>query len=230
MRMSRVFGTLCALIPFLAGCAGVRPQVVNEEFKKLLESYEIAYRLKPGDQLAVRVVGNEGFSAEKVEVALDGSINTPLGHFVVAGKTLPEAQALIRSQQREWPESPPPIVVELVEKAPEIVWVGGEVYKPGLVTLKPGMSALQAILEAGGPKPTGKTASVILIRDAGEGRRYVREVDLDVLEEDLILLPRDVLYVPRTAIGEVQFFVDQYINRIIPFNPYGIAAAFAAGY
>ena len=226
MRKPILIGIISTAVLLLAsGCAGVNPQVVNGEFEKLLKEREGEYHLKPGDEISVRVVGNEDFSREKVLVAQDGFISTPLGRFFVSGKSLREVQELIRREQVEFPTAPPPIVVELVNQAPEIVYVGGEVLNPGVVKLLPGMSALEAVMEVGGNKPSGKLRSIILIRRGENWKRIVRRVDLKVLEEDLVLMPRDIVYVPRTVVANISTFIDQYITRVVPFNQYAIAAA-----
>jgi len=226
MRKPTVIGIISiAVLIGAAGCAGVNPQVVNGEFEKLLKEREGEYHLKPGDEISVRVVGNEDFSREKVLVAQDGFISTPLGRFFVSGKTLREVQELIRREQVEFPTAPPPIVVELVNQAPKIVYVGGEVKNPGVVKLLPGMSALEAVMEVGGNKPSGKLRSIILIRRTENWKRVVRRVDLKMLEEDLVLMPRDIVYVPRTVVANIATFLDQYVTRVVPFNQYALAAA-----
>jgi polysaccharide export outer membrane protein len=213
---------IIGLVVLGAGCAGagVNPHDVNEEFGEDLRLREAVYLVKPEDVLAVQVVGNDEFSRAAVTVSRDGYVSTPLGRFHVAGRSVAEIQALIKREQREFLTSPPPITVELVTQAPEVVWVGGEVDSPGVYTLRPSMSALEAVMEAGGNLPSGKMRNVILIRRGPEWRRIVRRVNLKVLEEDLVLMPRDVVYVPRTHIANVSTFVDQYITRVLPFNYY----------
>jgi protein involved in polysaccharide export with SLBB domain len=212
-------------ILFLAGCTGVNPQMINEEFEAQLRAREGAYHLKPDDVLSFEVVGNTEYTRPLVKVTQDGYIDTPLGRFFVSGKTIPEVQSLIKREQREFPTSPPPIVVQLVTQAPEVIYVGGEVDEPGVYTLIPGMSALEAVMQAGGNRATGKMTYIILIRRTADWQRVVRRVDLKVFEEDLVLLPRDIVYVPRTIIANISTFIDQYITRIIPGNMYSWYAA-----
>ena len=37
-------------------------------------------------------------------------------------------------------------------------------------------------------------------------------------EGDLPLVPGDIVFVPRNRISEVDLWIDQFINRLLPFN------------
>ncbi len=202
----------------LAGCAGVNPHSVNAEFERDIQRREAAYRLKPGDGIGVTVVGQPGFSQTPVVVSPDGYIELMLGRFLIAGMTLPEAAEMIKKDQKEFVNNPPRIVVSLVTAAPEVVWVGGEVRGASVVTLRPGMSAMEAVLEAGGNLPTGKMRQILLIRQGPDRTRHIRYVNLKIREEDLTLLPRDIVYVPRTVVADIATFLDQYIYRLTPLQ------------
>lgn len=85
------------------------------------------------------------------------------------------------------------------------VYVGGEVQRPGLVPLHGDLTALQAVLEAGGLKETSRSSSVMLLRpeDNGKPRTITLNVD-DVLHNrapDIPLRPADVVFVPKSNIS-----------------------------
>lgn len=206
----------CVLV--WAGCAGVSPQRVNAEFEAELNYRETAYRLKPDDVISLTVVGRTGYDGEGLRVTPDGHIDTRLGRFLVSGSTLPEAEARVAGEQREFPDAPPNVVLQLVTVAPETVWVGGEVARPGEVVLLPRMTALEAVFQAGGNRPEGKLRRVMLIRNVGDRQRSVRFVNLKRFEEDLVLLPRDIVYVPRTVVADIATFIDQYIYGLLPLH------------
>ncbi len=42
----------------------------------------------------------------------------------------------------------------------------------------------------------------------------------DGSQEDVALLPRDMIVVPRSAIGNVDLFVQQYVKNVIPVSPF----------
>jgi len=117
-------------------------------------------------------------------------------------------------------------------KAPEIsvvarsfynqrVFVGGQVFKPGVVQMPGKMTALEAIMEVGGfDLRAAERKSVIVIRYAS-GRRYAYKLDLKQAtagkeSKPFYLQPKDIVHVPRTKIAKLNQWIDQHINKIIP--------------
>ena len=104
--------------------------------------------------------------------------------------------------------------------SPLKVFVGGEVAKPGVYDMSGDMDALQAIIEAGGFKPTGRPAKVVIIRRSADGRAMMRTVDLvpgvdGRREADLVPLRRfDIVFVPKTAPAEIAAYVGVITNAL----------------
>ncbi|HAK95530.1 MAG TPA: hypothetical protein DCM87_11115 [Planctomycetes bacterium] len=216
--MRNVLASIIGVGALLAGCVGVNPHMVNAEFEKEILRREAAYRLKPQDSISVTVVAQPGFSQTPVIVKNDGYIDLLLGRFLVAGLTTAEAEQTIATQQKEFQNVELRIVVAVVAPASEVVWVAGEVQRPSVVTLRPGMSAMEAVFEAGGNLPSGKLREILLIREGPDRTRHIRYVNLKIKEEDLTLLPRDMVYVPRTVVANIATFLDQYIYRLTPVS------------
>ena len=108
-----------------------------------------------------------------------------------------------------------------VPKSTVSVYVGGEVAQPGLETVQGNLSALAAIIKAGGAQHTASMRSVILIRNSGvAGKPEIRLLNLhDTLKgrgQDLPLHAFDIVYVPRSKISNIDQFVDQYMRQISP--------------
>ncbi|MDZ4861043.1 MAG: SLBB domain-containing protein [Candidatus Hydrogenedentes bacterium] len=101
------------------------------------------------------------------------------------------------------------------------VYIGGEVMQPGLVMINGRLSALEAIMQAGGfKKQSAKMASVVVIRQR-EGKQYAQSIDLRSAIESpeskpFLLEPYDIVFVPRSNIDQIDQWVDQYINQIVP--------------
>ncbi len=117
-------------------------------------------------------------------------------------------------------------------KAPEIsvlarsfynqrVFVGGQVFKPGVVQMPGRMTALEAIMEVGGfDLRAAERKSVLVIRYSG-GRRYAYKLDLKQATagketKPFYLQAKDIVHVPRTKIAKLNQWIDQHINKIIP--------------
>jgi len=133
---------------------------------------------------------------------------------------------LTRSYQHELED---PRIAVVVRGVTTTVYVEGEVgggtsATQGGIQYVDGMTALQAISVAGGFRDTARRDSVILIRREGGGYQGYR-LDLDKatagkdFSEDVVLAPRDIVVVPRSAIAEVNLFVQQYIRNNLPVDP-----------
>jgi len=85
------------------------------------------------------------------------------------------------------------------------VYVGGEVFKPGLIPLSGNITALQAVVAAGGLKETSRGSTLTLLRrgEAGEPSTVNLNVDSIVSkrEQDMALRAGDILYVPKANIS-----------------------------
>ena len=64
---------------------------------------------------------------------------------------------------------------------------------------------------------------MIVLRRAVDGRLAAKTVDARALinadqHQDFLLHPGDLIFVPRSRIAEVNLFVRQYLNGVLPFN------------
>ncbi len=119
----------------------------------------------------------------------------------------------------------PTIGVAIRAFGSNVVYVAGEVNKPGAVPLAGDMTTLQAILSADGLKSSAKPQEVLLIRPAGPRHAHWQLLDLGKafgrgdVGDDIRLAPRDIIYVPRSHIGNADEFVDLFIRRLLPIQP-----------
>ena len=217
------------------GCAGHRAnpgQVMASpagvaEAKEVLES-PTGYVIQAGDVLDVKFAYDPNLN-EQVIVRPDGKISLQLVEEITAeGK---EPAALTKELSEEYAKvlREPKVTVIVREFSALKVYVGGEVYIPRMLPLTGHMSALQAVLGAGGFKDQAKPASVIIVSKGTNNLPIARTVNLalvlagDPKAEDPVLRPFDVVYVPKTFIAKANQFVDQYIRKMIPGN---LSAAF----
>lgn len=209
----------------VAACAGPRlPASVSlpERFEAW-DAQVAEYRFRPGDELDVRLIHNPEFS-DRLTVAPDGQIAMPLIGFVVAqGKTPRELQFELLARFRRELRQPEVTVVPRTF-ASQRVFVGGEVANPGIYDLPHEIGVLQAVVIAGGFRPTAREDAVVLIRRTPRETPMARLVDVasvvqrGALDQDVPLRALDVVYVPRTGAAEVGLFVDQYIRAVLPFD------------
>jgi len=205
-----------AIAALALGCA--KPHAAPPPPREVLE-----YQLEPGDLLELKVYGAPELDQE-VQVRPDGRISfSPAGEFEAAGRTPAALDATITSAlAKEFPN--PELTVFVKKFVNQNVYVGGEVDKAGIVPIQDHMTALMAVVRAGGPLDTAQMSNIVVLRN-GEGGREVHTVDARQViageSPDLVLAPYDVVYVPRSIISRVDIFVDQYVRRVLPFTLIG---------
>lgn len=182
------------------------------------------YRIQPGDVLDVRFYNNPELN-ESVTVRPDGRITLQLAPEVRAASMTPEELSRFLSSQYTQELRNPRIAVIVRTPASNRVYVGGEVTKPGVVSLLAPLTVLQSITEAGGLTNDARTNEIIIIRK-GEKKPIIFTVDIarvldgSDLSQDVTLVPYDIVFVPKSPIGNVDLWVDQYVRRLIPI-PFG---------
>ncbi len=182
------------------------------------------YRIAPGDELSVTFPYNFELNHDG-PVGPDGRFTmTFIGELPVSGLTISEATELIAKSLLDQGIVANAHPALAIHKYTLNVFVGGEVKAPGMVTLTTGMDALQAVLVAGGMLETAKTGHVAIIRRNENNTPKIIYLDLNGYTRGkptattAMLEPHDVIFVPRSSIAEVDRWIDDYINRTIPFG------------
>jgi protein involved in polysaccharide export with SLBB domain len=107
------------------------------------------YRVGPGDILSVQVYNQGEFTQPEVNIGPDGYATfNNVGPIYVAGKTLPEIQAILFDSISQWVKVPN-VSVGLTRTRPGILYVNGAVLRPGLVQMATDPKSLTG--GAGGP-------------------------------------------------------------------------------
>jgi polysaccharide export outer membrane protein len=183
------------------------------------------YRIQPGDTLDIHFYLSPEFDDE-VTVRPDGKITLKLIGDVGTRDQTPArlATALNRAYSRELLS--PDVTVHVKTSPSRQIYVDGQVTKPGAFPLIEGMTAEQAIAQAGGLTDNAGSDSAIIIRRDACGAPYgirfnlnraVKQADSN---EDWSLMPADIVFVPRSTIANVNLWVKQYITNMIPIPPY----------
>lgn len=191
---------------------------------------EQVYRLEPGDTVLIRYVFHPEMRQEDI-VRPDGKISANLvGEVMVAGMTAKELETFLAKATAEQLRNPE-VLVSVSKFADKQIFVGGEVFRPGNLAYRKGLTPLQAVIAAGGFKEEARVNSVVLVRLAGPNQVIARKVDLeqvvaDGTAEPVALAPNDIVYVPRSEIANANLWVRQHITDLIPlFRGMGIGAS-----
>ncbi len=181
------------------------------------------YELLPGDRIRVQFLLTPELNEDTV-VGPDGNISIRAAQTVKAGgRTLAQLQADIAEASKSM-LSQPIVTVSLAEQPKAQIYVGGSVTKPGAYDLGGRRGSFEAVQLAGGFASEARMDEVVLIRRDGTDHPMLRLVDLRGLVQgtasraDVPLVAGDIVFVPRNQISEVDLWIDQFINRFVPFS------------
>jgi polysaccharide export outer membrane protein len=173
---------------------------------------EERYVLHPGDVLDIEYRYTPEFN-QTVSVQPDGYISLQIGgDLKVGGRNLEQVRSLILTKARTRLESPELTVVLKEFQKPYVV-VSGEVVQPGKFELRESLTAIQAVLLAGGFKDSAKSSQILVFRKLNADTAEVRSLNFRTLkrtsdlENDLTLQPGDMILVPRNRISKIERYV-----------------------
>jgi polysaccharide export outer membrane protein len=181
------------------------------------------YRLQLGDGIKVQFLYQPENDVDLV-VRPDGRISlSPAGELEAVGRTEHELEEVITERVAQHLREPK-VTVTVTKVGPQNVYVGGQVQRPGVVTLVPGMTPLQAVMEQGGFLPTAKRDSVVLIEPTADGKFAASRINLEQVltsgvPERVRLRPNAVVFVPKTWVANANDVVDLYVRGLIPALP-----------
>ncbi|MBI1398051.1 MAG: hypothetical protein GC151_18915 [Betaproteobacteria bacterium] len=119
------------------------------------------------------------------------------------------------------------VTVNLRQARPQVVYVIGEVPRPGTVDFRYPFNPLMAISSAGGFLPTAAPANVVLFRFGTGGTHSQWMMNFRTPMEGkggefspIAVLPGDVIFVPKSGIALSNALVEQYVRNMIPI-PFG---------
>jgi len=158
------------------------------------------YRLAAGDKLRIDVYKDAQLS-QAVQVRPDGKITMPLiGDIPAVGRTSTELRDAISTALAEGKFlSDAPVTVIVTETVPQLIYVTGEVNRPGSYVMVNGqMSILQALAVAGGLTEFANKKDIRVLRK-GAGRmqtiKFNYKEALESVREPMQLLAGDTVIV-----------------------------------
>ncbi len=196
---AKAFCTL-AFVLALTGCQQPNSQMGDVGGTPVATSPYTSTKLGEGDTLRVAYEGDTNMNAV-VKVQLDGTITLPLiGTFKAAGLTPEELRTALMARYKTL-LSVNEITVTLLS-ASASVYVSGAVLKPGRIPLDRPMTALEAVMEAGGfDSRRAKGGSVSVIRKEGDKQRhFTLNLKSALAGEDpnpFFVQPYDIIHVPE---------------------------------
>jgi polysaccharide export outer membrane protein len=184
------------------------------------------YLLHAGDVLDIQYRYTPEFN-QTVTVQPDGFVSLEIGGDVkVSGRNLEQVRNVILTKARTRLASPELIVVLKEFQKPYVV-VAGEVAQPGKLEMRERLTALQAVLLAGGFKDSAKSSQILVFRKLNADTAEVKILNFKELkrtsdlENDLTLQAGDMILVPRNRLSKIERYVRiaslaTFLNPLIP--------------
>lgn len=212
---------------------------------------DVKYLLAVGDEIEIRLPYHSGMD-QTVKVRPDGRISLALAGTLQAQGLSPEAleselnrlyaqhlrkptvsvsvrnfsnsrvQAGSRAALASVADVKPTVLVR--NSVPRQIFIGGEVARPGVLNHRHALTALQAVVEAGGLKSASAGSHAAILRRAPEGLKII-PIDASTLSSykvsaplDVMLEPFDIVVVPKTQLAAAAEAVDQIFNLLPPLR------------
>lgn len=160
-----------------------------------------------GDVLDViirRGAGEENYTGT---VRDNGMLSVSFIDVNVKGLSLQDAERKLTEMLTPYIKEPRVQILFKQKVITDRIFVFGEVNKPGVIPLEPGMTVVDALGKADGYTKTAYLPSVRVLRGGGD-QPQVLAVDVDQLiyqgqlGQNLLLKNQDIVFVPRTRIGD----------------------------
>ncbi len=182
--------------------AAVNPEPEDGYFKTIYRTFYDTYRLGPGDEIAIRVLGQPDYSFQKIKVSPVGRIYHPLvGDIEAVGFTVPQLEKKLTIDFSEYVINPK-VSVSLEEAQSAKIGVLGEVKAPSIVVIARPMTILEAINSTGGFTETANRSDVVLLRPDNSGVMQKRKINVKKIldgkagpEENILVRAGDTVIV-----------------------------------
>jgi polysaccharide export outer membrane protein len=225
MRSPRLAPLAVALLAACSSAPPIDAKAVVQEWVAYMNQDHV---LVPGDILDVTIPSIPVPPTHRVTVSAEGAVSLPgLAQALQAsGRTMSQfRQQLIDTYSRTG-TNPGTITVTLATPSSKSVYVLGEVAEPGPVAWNEQMSLAKAVASTGGTIVTAKPSDVYITRADPvtlEPRYFRANLTAIAYGEsmDFPLLPGDLVFVQTSVGGDVAYFVDLWVRRVLPLEGIG---------
>jgi len=214
MKPNRLFTTILLILLLVgAGCAAAPSIPANALPSTPADSNTYEPTLKPGDDLIVTIWEPEEPVELEITVDRNGAIDVLfLEDIPVLGLTEKEVDDHLTDILSEYYVDP--IVMITIH---EMVYVLGEVDKPGAYDFQNGITLASILASAGGTTRDAKLRQVLVVRN------YYTTPDIIIsnmsgylkkgnFNENVILRSGDVVYVPSTHVSDIAYVANQLVT------------------
>jgi polysaccharide export outer membrane protein len=228
MKNRRFLFTALLAIALAAGSTGwaqvpAADAVRSAAVPPVTDADDGSYLLDAGDLIEIKFMNNPELN-EEVRIRPDGRISMPLvGELLVARTTIGELTRRLATAYADILRTPS-VTIQVREFANRRVFVGGEVNRPGMLPIVGRQTALSAIMEAGGFRPSAARDEVVVIRRGSEDEPRLLRLSLKNKDgraaeaANFALQPLDVVLVTESGVARTGRAIDQYVRQMIPLS------------
>ena len=192
-------GLLAVTAALVTGCQSDSPVFPKAAMLDFRAANYATNLLQEGDVVSVDFQYSTNFSTLQ-KISMDGTlIMNSVGAVKAAGKTVEELQVELAKLYK--PQIKDDVVtVKLVSSASSL-YISGAVIRPGKIPMDRPMTALEAIMEAGGWDPSRAKLSEVTVLRLEEGKQRTYKTNLARVlqgqdDQPFYLKPFDIIYVP----------------------------------
>lgn len=201
---------------FLSFCLALLasfPVTAQQKEAPQLKTPEVSrYQLVPGDVVEITYRHTPEFN-QTVTIHPDGFVVLEIvGDIKLSGLNLEQArQEIIKKASQRLKD--PEVTLILKEFQKPYFVVSGEVAQPGKFEIREKITALQAVMMAGGFRDSAKSSQILVFRKINADFAEVKLLNLkgikktSDLENDLTLESGDIILVPRNNFSKIEKFV-----------------------
>ena len=180
------------------------------------------FTLQAGDEIEVRFTYFPELS-DTQEIRPDGKISLPLVDDVLVADLTPEEVDFLLTNIYADKIKEPEITVIVRSLANQRIFMGGEALLPGAIDYRPGMTVMDALMEAGGwVRDTAAPNQVVIFRmDKETGVRAGTTIDVQKevtssYSKPFQLAANDIIYIPETDVSKANRWIEQNLNNMVP--------------
>lgn len=206
--MRRLWRSVCSSLLLVSivwagqSCGAQGTQKATEaaatENVKTAEPVPTTYKIGVGDVLHISVWEEPQFT-ETAVVRPDGMVSIPLVSEVAVAGLTPESAEKTLTQRLEKFVHKPRVTVIVQEIHSRMVYITGEVQRPGAYPLMDSMNVMQLVARSGGLTEIAKKNELYVLRGRSGGRvkvDYRKVLKGQALEQNVELAPGDTVVVP----------------------------------
>lgn len=180
----------------IQGCSNPIDDAVGAPIPAEAHKRQASGNLAPGDVITISYPGAPEMNLSQ-KIRPDGRLSLPMiGDVRAAGKSPTSFQSELQRRYQDNLQDPKVVVAILTAAA--AVYVSGEVRAPAKISLDRPMTALEAIMEAGGFTPVADPRKVSVVRTVSSAHQRFNINMNDVMSgkaKAFYLQPYDVVYV-----------------------------------